>query len=406
MNKKIIALAVASLASGVAVAQTNVTMYGVVDTMYVYSQGKAGFNADGINVPGTNKFSGLAGGGGTAGNRLGFKGEEALGNGLKAVFTLEYGLNIDNNSGVGTSGLNARQQFVGLAGNWGTLALGRQYAPAFDATANNDALEATDLGIQSSLSVYSGSTITPNSPARFNNAITYTSPNWSGFTGKAIYGFGESKIDNTYNDNVNSASDNGRLGLGINYNNGPLNVDLVYQSRLQVTVPNCIGDDKFPECSAGSGVSPRTAPGGGKSVNEWYAGANYDFKVVKIYGSYQALDNNNKFLGFGLDEGSSIASSNIWTVGVSAPIGNGVFGLSYGKLSIDRRDNPDGDSWGWGAMYQYNLSKRTALYGAYSYFSNDRYSVPVQAQVAGDGVGVGARGESNYALGAGIRHSF
>jgi len=388
MNKKIIAIAVASLASGVAVAQSNVTMYGIVDTMYVYSQGNAGVGG------GTNKFSGLAGGGGTAGNRLGFKGEEALGNGLKAVFTLEYGLNIDNNSGVGTSGLNARQQFVGLAGNWGTVALGRQYAPAFDATANNDALEATDLGIQSSLSVYSGSTITPNSPARFDNAVTYTSPNWGGFTGKAIYGFGESKIDNTWNDSVNSIWDNGKVGLGLNYNNGPLNVDLVFQSRLQVAVPNPIPGGTLK------------APGGGSSINEWYAGANYDFNVVKIYGSYQGLDNNNRLVGPDLGQFAAIESSNIWTVGVTAPVGNGVFGLSYGRLSLDRADNSSGNSWGWGAMYQYNLSKRTALYGAYSYFDNSRNSVRVQAQVAGDGDGIGARGESNYALGAGIRHSF
>jgi predicted porin len=389
MNKKLIAIAVGSLASGVAVAQTNVTMYGIVDTMYVYSQGDAGIGG------GKNKFSGLAGGGGTAGNRLGFKGEEALGNGLKAVFTLEYGLNIDNNSGVGTSGLNARQQFVGLAGNWGTVALGRQYAPAFDATANNDALEATDLGIQSSLSVYSGATITPNTPARFANSITYTSPNWGGFTGKAIYGFGESKIGDTLNDNVNSIWDDGKLGLGLNYNNGPLNVDLVFQSRLQVAVPNPVPG------------GPLKAPGGGSSINEWYAGANYDFKVVKIYGSYQALDNNNSILGPDTDFGSGIESSNIWTVGVTAPVGNGVFGLSYGRLSLDRLNNSSGNSWGWGAMYQYNLSKRTALYGAYSYFDNSRNSVPVQAQVAGpDSLGIGARGENNYALGAGIRHSF
>lgn len=388
MKKKVIALGVASLASGVAIAQSNVTMYGVVDTMYVYSQGDAGIGG------GKNKFSGLAGGGGTAGNRLGFKGEEALGNGLKAVFTLEYGLNIDNNSGVGTSGLNARQQFVGLAGNWGTVALGRQYAPAFDATANNDALEATDLGIQSSLSVYSGSTITPNSPARFANSITYTSPNWGGFTGKAIYGFGESNIGGTFNDRVNSTSDNGKFGLGLNYNNGPLNVDVLYQSRLNVEVPNA------------PGLLPLKAPGGGSSINEWYAGANYDFKVVKIYGSYQALDNNNSILGPDSDFGSGIESSNIWTVGVTAPIGNGVFGLSYGRLSLDRLNNSSGNSWGWGAMYQYNLSKRTALYGAYSYFDNSRNSVPVQAQVAGDGDLIGARGENNYAVGAGIRHSF
>lgn len=383
MNKKIIALAVASLASGVAVAQTNVTMYGVLDNMYVYSQGKAGVGG------GTNKFSGLNGGGGTAGNRLGFKGEEALGNGLKAVFTLEYGLDIDGNNGIGTAGLNARQQFVGLSSNWGTVALGRQYAPGFNATANNDALEATNLSIQSSLSVYAGNSITPNSTARYNNAITYTSNSMSGFTASAIYGFGETKDGaGTYNDQFVSTSDNGRWGLGLNYANGPINLDAVYQSRQNV-------------------MTAAAAVGQGEDINEWYVGGSWDFKVVKAYASYQALDNNNQGIVGGLYPQTTIAAKNdIWTVGLSAPLGNGVVGISYGKLSVDNRNAPDGDSWGWGAMYQYNLSKRTALYAAYSYFDNDRYSVPVQTQVAGGGEGIGARGESNYTLGAGIRHSF
>jgi hypothetical protein len=83
MQKKLIALAVASLASGAAFAQTNVTMYGIADAGYVWSQGDA-------LVTGTNKFSGIQSGL-LSGSRLGFKGEEALGNGLKAIFTLEYG---------------------------------------------------------------------------------------------------------------------------------------------------------------------------------------------------------------------------------------------------------------------------------------------------------------------------
>ena len=57
-------------------------------------------------------------------------------------------------------------------------------------------------------------------------------------------------------------------------------------------------------------------------------------------------------------------------------------------------------------MYTYPLSKRTALYAAYTYFDNDKNSVAVQTQVAGDGTGIGALGESNYTLGTGIRHSF
>jgi len=384
MNKKIIALAVASLASGVAVAQTNVTMYGVVDNMYVYSQGKAGGG-------GTNKFSGLNGGGGTAGNRIGFKGEEALGNGLKAVFTLEYGLDLDGNNGIGTSGLNARQQFVGLSSNWGTVALGRQYAPGFNATANNDALEATDMSVQSSLSMYAGNSITPNSPARYNNAITYTSNSMAGFTASAIYGFGETNEGGSYNNQLVSTTDNGKIGLGLNYANGPINLDAVYQSRQNVRTGGALDQ--------------------GADINEWYVGGSWDFKIVKAYASYQALDNNNRgFVGgpeAGMYPGTFIAAKNdIWTVGLSAPLGNGVLGIGYGKLSVDNRNAADGDSWGWGAMYQYNLSKRTALYAAYTYFDNDSDSAPVQTQVAGGGTGIGARGESNYTLGAGIRHSF
>lgn len=380
MQKKLIALAVAGLATGTVAAQTNVTVYGVADVGYVYSWGNAGRDGLGIRIPGKNKFSGLAGGGVQAGNRLGFKGEEALGNGLKAVFTLEYALELDKNAGVGnTGGLNARQQFVGLSSNLGTVALGRQYAPGFDATANNDALEATDMSIQSDFSVYAGNSITPNSPSRYNNAISYTSNTMSGLTLKAIYGFGENAAGGL---NHASTSDNGRIGLGANYANGPVNLDVVYHSRQNVTVgyPNLAGL--------------------GKDINEWYVGGSWDFGPVKAYASYQALDNKNATTQ-GIDD------NNLWTVGVTVPVfKSGLIGLSYGKLSIDRKNAPDGESTGWGAMYTHSLSKRTAVYVAYTFIDNDRRSIAIQTQVANGGDGIGAVGESNHTLGTGIRHSF
>ena len=78
MQKKIIALAVAGLVSGAAFAQTNVTVYGIMDMSYTYSK------------IGDAKFSGMEAGG-WSGPRIGFKGEEALGNGLKTIFTMEFG---------------------------------------------------------------------------------------------------------------------------------------------------------------------------------------------------------------------------------------------------------------------------------------------------------------------------
>ncbi|HQO29457.1 MAG TPA: porin, partial [Accumulibacter sp.] len=184
MQKKLIALAVAGLASSAAFAQTNVTMYGVADAGYVYSRGSV--------FAGTKpEFSGIQSGL-LAGSRLGFKGEEALGNGLKAIFLLEYALNIDQNSGVGSgSGLAARQQYVGLAGNrWGQLTLGRQYAPGYDASSRNDSFLGAAFSPHSFLTSNAGYTITPNSGARWNNSVAYTSGNYGGFQAKAIYGFG------------------------------------------------------------------------------------------------------------------------------------------------------------------------------------------------------------------------
>jgi hypothetical protein len=92
MQKKIIALAVAGLASGAALAQTNVTIYGIADAAYVYSSGDPGntrgvAGSPGVGINGTNTFSGIQSGM-LSGSRLGFKGEEALGNGLKAVSRL------------------------------------------------------------------------------------------------------------------------------------------------------------------------------------------------------------------------------------------------------------------------------------------------------------------------------
>jgi predicted porin len=375
MQRKIIALAVASLASGAALAQTNVTVYGVVDAGYLYSSG---------NQPGggSNTFSGLSSGI-SAGNRIGFKGSEALGNGLSAVFTLEYGLDIDSNQGIGTGGLNARQQFVGLASDkLGTVALGRQYAPGFNASARNSALDATDLAIQSNLSVLSGMSITPNSPARFNNAITYTSNNYSGLSFSAIYGFGEEGVEN-------STSDGGKYGVGANYANGPINVDLVYQGRQDVVIPATDTTPKNPT---------------GKDINEWYLGGSYDFKVVKLFASYQELYSQTT------QATPTFKGSDLWTVGINAPIGAGTASLSYGELSLDNTKMKDGSSWGAGTMYSYPLSKRTSVYAAYSYFSNDKYSLPMQTQLApitgGDQIGIGAVGESNYAIGAGMTHSF
>jgi predicted porin len=364
MQKKLIALAVASLASGAAFAQTNVTMYGIADAGYVYSQGDAAVN-------GTNKFSGVQSGL-LSGSRIGFKGEEALGNGLKAIFTLEYSLNIDNNSGVGSTGsLNARQQFVGLAGGFGQIALGRQYSPGYQATANNDPAGGALFEPQSFMTSQAGNTITPNSAARWDNAISYTTPNWGGFTGKAIYSFGETQDGfGSYNDNFVSTGDNGKWALGANFATGAFNVDALYQVRQNVT-----------------GL-------GGDDINEWYVGGSFDLKFVKLMASYQDQDDKNAFNN----------DNSTWSLGAIIPVGNFGVHLAYAQTNFDNAGvlgAIDGKSNGAMIAGTYALSKRTTAYAGYVWADNDRDSLGL-----GPVAGVGAPNQSNNSFLAGVRHSF
>jgi len=411
MQKKLIALAVASLASGAAFAQTNVTMYGIADAGYIYSSGDPGFvqrpvvingvpGVARVSIPGTNTFSGISSGL-LSGSRLGFRGEEALGNGLKAIFTLEYSLNIDNNTGVGYSGsstgLNARQQFVGLSSaSLGTLALGRQYSPGYQATSNNDPAGGAAFEPQSFLTNQAGYTITPNTPARWNNAISYTTPNWGGFSAKAIYSFGESSVTTamvpaafpvasaavvgTYNDKLVSITDNSAYGVGVNYANGPLNLDAVYQGRSSTNKVDTFN---------------------GFDTNEWYVGGSYDFKMVKLMGSWQGMSVDNTQFAQNVFQ-----DSQVWQVGAVIPIlAASNIHLGYSQLMWDGSSRAlarlTGNSQSAMAGWTTNLSKRTTFYAGYVWTQNDNNSIGT-APVAG----VGARGQDNNTVLAGLRHMF
>lgn len=400
MQKKLIALAVAGLASGAAFAQSNVTIYGIADAAYVYSSGDNSPTA--TNVHKGQSLSAIQSGG-WSGSRLGFKGEEALGNGLKAVFNLEYSLYIDTNNGVGSnagatnamssgqggaaSSLQARQTWVGLSGsNWGQATLGRQYSPGYSML-RNDSMAGATLSPWSRLSNVNGMTITPNSAARWNNSIAYASPNWSGFSVNTIYGFGENTSTNTLS---SGTSDGGAFALGGNYANGPFNIDLLYQQTKTGPSANSNQD--------------------GKSRNEWYLGGNYDFKIVKLFASYQEMNRNDTATGSTKEQ-----DSNTWQVGISAPIGaHGTVMATYGETDIDNGvvGNKDSKGKGYGIAYKHALSKRTSLYTALVAFDNSNSTLRTKSNVTdqtaiSSGVGVsGGLNQDNTTFAAGITHSF
>lgn len=373
-QKKLAVVAVAAAFSGVAFAQSNVTIYGVADAGYVNSSGdRAAANSKNANFSGIN--SGLM-----AGSRLGFRGEEGLGNGLKAVFVLEYALAIDGNSGVGTGTSSSRQSYVGLSHNkLGTVALGRQYAPGYAATARTNPFGgSTAQAPVNLLTANTNATISGSEPARRSNAVTYASPTWNGLSANAIYSFGEA--GGTGADGI-SQGNNGFLGAGLNYANGPLNLDLVFQQRRGIS-------------AVAITTTPVTTVATQDNINEWLVGGSYDFKLAKLFASYQAADDNN---GTSAREGSN----KVWQVGVNVPVfGNGSIQASYSKLSWDRTGAGDNTAWALG--YRHALSKRTTLYTSYTVIDNDRNALRAAGYVAD----TSALGEKNGTFIAGINHAF
>lgn len=438
MQKKIIALAVAGLVSGAAFAQSNVTIYGVADVAYLYNKGDAGFttNAAGVRtgVDGSRNFSGLVNGG-WSGSRIGFKGTEELGNGLKAVFLLEYGYNINEAVGLGNpfqGGTTTRQSYVGLETAFGTFTAGRQYAPSYLYLGRNSSNEVTgnypsdQLQSSGGPIATAGGTITTNSNSRWNNAIAFQSKDYSGLSTRVMYAFGQTGQTTstsaigavagggtaygsglTYdgatgattqnftagNSLTASTSDNGKFAISLDYMNGPLNVDLIYQSQLNVQ-------------TAYNNAAALTQ---GSDINEWYIGAGFDFKVVKIMGSYQQLQNKNNAASL------NNFDAKVWTVGAIVPVGAaGKVRLEYGSGSMDQNyttgipvaNQRNGTSSGYALGYTHDLSKRTMLYTSVARMKNDDDALDIGNNATGQSTGVGVRGESNWSVLAGVRHLF
>ena len=182
---KRVALSTLSLAmltgAGVAHAQSSVTLYGVIDESIQWAH-----NTTNANAPTQNQNLVGMYGGNISGNRWGLKGSEELGGGLKAIFQLESGFDI-NSGAAGQGGkMFGRQAFVGLASDrFGTITLGRQYDPLVDTvqplTGDNyfGATFATPGDVDNN-----------DNSSRTNNAIKYTSPLLDGFQFEGMYAMG------------------------------------------------------------------------------------------------------------------------------------------------------------------------------------------------------------------------
>ncbi len=340
MKKSLLALAVLGAFAGVASAQTNVTVYGVADV------GIQSFDN------GDDRTSGLESGGQSA-SRVGIKGTEDLGNGLKALFVLESGFNLDDGSAAKGSGFN-RYSYVGLGGGFGQVTLGKQNTPLKDAYSKIDPFGAAG-NIGNIEDVFFGG-IDSN---RRSNTIKFATPNYSGFNGGVSYTFGE-----TTGNNPSLSSEGRQVGLNLGYGNGPIDVqfgfaDLKESANAATIVP---ADSRI-----------------------YFLGGAYDFGAAKLHAAYG--DSKAEFAGADLKNRSGM-------LGVSVPFGASALMASY--TMNQNRTVDDGDTQHLALMYTYDMSKRTNLYAGYGYTRND---ADVALRDAFDG-------EDASIFNVGVRHKF
>jgi predicted porin len=249
MHKTIIGIGVAVSVSAAVVpsmAESTATLYGKLDVFVEIGHG----DRTRVSVES----------GGLSGSRVGFKGSEDLGTGLKSVFQIESGINVDTGT-VGQGNVFwGRQAFVGLAGSLGTLTLGRQYLPVFAA------LDATDpFGTGAGSAAESGIV---SSTTRANNSIAYTSPAVGDLTLSSMYALGEAANGSNSRNSLYSAD--------LRYAAGPLNIGVsaMRKERLSDTDANT----SYVLVSGGFDFRSFRLTGGFQSVKgaqdrlEYYAG--------------------------------------------------------------------------------------------------------------------------------------
>ncbi|WP_233836737.1 porin [Paraburkholderia sp. ZP32-5] len=248
MKKTTVALAALSFgasltAANTAHAQSSVTLYGLIDAGIVYVNSQSGHsNIESVTGP-------------TNGSRFGLRGNEDLGGGLSAIFTLENGFDVSNGKMLQNNRLFGRQAYVGLSDKrYGALTLGRQYDPMTEIIGT---FAATSMWAW--LGTHPGDFDNLNSTFRVNNAVKYSSPVFGGLRATGLFAPG-GVAGNFASDRV--------YAFGLHYVRGPFSAALAYDS---INDPSTSVLDSAIAPGAPGYTSPSKTPqfGGYASASAW-----------------------------------------------------------------------------------------------------------------------------------------
>ena len=352
MKRSLIALAALAVV-GAASAQSSVTIFGVVDATVAIGNGDTG-NKTQLTNSGYNS------------SRLGFRGVEDLGGGLKAKFWLEAGVNNDNGTGSATStnnqatggalaGMNGsqgltfnRSSWVSIEGSMGELRLGRDYTPQFWSFTVFDPFGTNGVGTTQALNSSGGGfTI-----VRASNTVAWKSPSYSGFGIWAQAYFGE-------NATIPGSNDAGTgQAIRVSYDQGPLSLAAAFS---------------------------KTTTSGTTDVQSTNVAGSYDMKVAQLMAFWNKDANTGAKDVVGYTIGALVPVAPAGTVRVSFSSSDNGAGAKTDKFALG---------------YVHDLSKRTALYGTFASLSNSG-----GAAQALNGAVTPANGSST-GFDIGVRHAF
>ena len=368
MRKSLIVGAILAGFTGTALAETSVTLYGLIDTGLIYQRAKLGRTDDAGSTSNQSRFALQSGQ--QSGSRWGLRGVEDLGNGVSANFVLESGFSVNSGRHDNNDRLFGRQATVGLTSALGSIDFGRQTNVA------SRFLEGVDPFALDFYQANAGSTFAAANTVRYDNTVMYTSPYLAGFQFAGGYSF---SIDDTApgQPRFKTGGNSRAVTAGGRYVSGPLQVALTYDQ--QYLKPN----------------QPRP--------KQAILGAAFDFEVVKLGAAYGyskdgqisgpdlPLAEGRSDNAFGGTNGSFTWSGlkvHSYMLGASAPIGatSSLFG------SVQRADPNQNlaptNIYSLGTTH--NLSKRTNLYAYGSYAENFAF----------------IKGNKATTVGAGVRHQF
>lgn len=375
MKMKCIATASLLACASAVQAQSNVTLYGVVDANVEY--------ATNMSAPGGGSGNRLAvASGGLSGSRWGLRGVEDLGGGLSGLFVLEGGFASDTGNASQGGRLFGRQAFVGLqSSRFGQFSLGRQYTALFELMGNfvpmgyanqyEPVLVMTGLNLRSdNMAVYKGTfgPVTVQAQWSFGTGAPSASPTGGG-NGEVP---GQFRRDSGY-------------GAGVAYSAGPVGAALAY-------------DQYNPSVASGGGAF------GSGTVRKAAVAGSYVLGPAKLIGGYR-WGQNKDALG-----ATALRDDYYWIGAVYTATSalNLSFEYSYQKIrTMSGVSFAGANPWQLAFVADYNLSKRTDVYLTMAYARNAGLALDQAAiDLNSTGYALAAGKTSMLGAGIGIRHKF